>query len=229
MYRELLFEGSLRFGCAIHAWVFMRNHVHLLLTPEQPTSIAQLTQWMGSRYVRWYNRRHERTGHLWQGRFYSSVIETQRYFLTCCTYIDQNPVRAGICPHPGTFAWSSYARLALGIPDALLTEHDEYRRLGATAALRQHAYRDLCHVLLDRATAERLRKTTHRGEVFGATEFVELVERQIGRTSRRLAHGGARRRPDCRRLQRPRSQRSFKGSDPSKHQEAPVSSRGQTP
>ncbi|MCA2989941.1 MAG: transposase [Gemmatimonas sp.] len=164
VYRELLIVGTQQFGCAVHAWVFMANHVHLLITPLRADGLGRLTQWMGAKYVRWFNQRHGRTGTLWEGRFRSSVITSARYFLTCSRYIDQNPVRAGLCTSPGQFPWSSYACLALGHPDTLVTEHAEYCSLGASAPLRRAAYRDLCDPQVDDATLTYVRQVFRRCE-----------------------------------------------------------------
>jgi putative transposase len=164
IYRDLLIDGTRRFACFVHAWVFMPNHVHLLLTPERSAGLAQLTQWMGARYVKWFNQRHRRTGTLWEGRFRASTITSARYFLTCSRYIDQNPVRAGLCRSPGDFAWSSYAHLALGHSDSLITEHAEYEVLGSTSAKRQAAYRALCEPAIDEAMVGYMRLVFRRGD-----------------------------------------------------------------
>lgn len=193
LYRELLLEGSQRFGLAVHAWVFMTNHVHLLLTPERADGLSRLTEWMGARYVCFFNRRHGRTGRLWQGRFHSSVVESSRYFLTCSRYIDQNPVRAGLCRHPQEHAWSSYARLAYGLYDPLVTEHAEYLALGRSAQVRQAMYRQMCATPLERPVINRLRSAPRRGEVLGEAYFLSAIEQRTGRCGRRQPHGGARR------------------------------------
>jgi len=157
LYLELLAEGCQRFGCAVHAYVLMDNHIHLLLTPAQQDGVARLTQWMGRTYVCRFNRRHARTGTLWEGRFRSSLIESARYFLTCSRYIDQNPVRAGMCATPGHFRWSSYGRLAYGRPDEVVVEHAAYRALGNTRDSRQQTYRALCEPPLSTPVLKAMR------------------------------------------------------------------------
>lgn len=192
-YRQLLIEGSRQFSCAIHAWVFMTNHVHLLLTPAHPQSVASFTQWLGRRYVPWFNRRHGRTGTLWEGRFRSSIIDSSRYFITCSRYIDQNPVRAGLCRSITDYSWSSYARLASGVPDDLVTEHEQYRALGASPIARQQAYRQLCDPPLESDVLTRLRHLIKRGEVMGGPDLASTVARRHGRPRDRSTHGGDRR------------------------------------
>ncbi len=194
LYKELLLEGSRRLGCTVHAYVLMSNHVHLLLTPQWADAIAQLTQWMGRKYVRAYNARHDRTGTLWEGRFRSSVIDSARYFLACSRYIDQNPVRAGMAQVPAAYRWSSYARLAHGASDDLITEHPEYRALGHSPTERQLAYRALCEPLVDLDVVGGIRLAVRRGDVLGSAAFADEVRTRLGRPIDRLAHGGNRRR-----------------------------------
>ena len=194
LYRELLLEGCHRLECAVHAYVFMSNHVHLLLTPARADAIAQLTQWMGRKYVRAYNTRYQRTGTLWDGRFRSSVIDSARYFLTCCRYIDQNPVRAGMVRLPAVYRWSSNARLAHGKHDDLITEHPEYHALGPSPAERQAAYRALCTPLVEPDVARGIRLAVRRGDVLGPAAFADEVSARLGRPINRLGHGGNRRR-----------------------------------
>jgi putative transposase len=180
LYRELLLEGAQQVGCRIHAYVLMTNHVHLLLTPVHREAIAQLTQWMGRRYVSRFNRRHGFSGALWEGRYRASLINSARYFLTCSRYIDQNPVRAGLVRSPRLYRWSSYARLAYGDSDALVVEHDEYLRLGADAESRRSAYRELCEMSISDIDLAAVRSTVQRGA-------------PLGEPAHSLRHGGDRR------------------------------------
>jgi putative transposase len=85
-----------RFRCALHAYVLMANHFHLLLTSELPSGPSLLMKFLGQRYVQYVNRAYKRTGSLWEGRFRSSLVQTERYVLGCYRYIEMNPVRANI-------------------------------------------------------------------------------------------------------------------------------------
>lgn len=163
LYRDLLLEATRRFECRIHAYVLMTNHTHLLITPRERESVSRLTQWMGRKYVTAFNRRHHRTGTLWEGRFRSSLVDTARYVLACSRYIDQNPARAGMVRSPDEYPWSSYARLALGVRDELVSEHPEYRALGTTPRERQDAYRELCACSVESAMVQGIRRAVRRG------------------------------------------------------------------
>jgi putative transposase len=163
LYRDLLLEASRRFTCRVHAYVLMTNHTHLLITPDERGAVSRLTQWMGRKYVTAFNRRHHRTGTLWEGRFRSSVVDSARYFLACSRYIDQNPARAGMVRSPGEYPWSSYGRLAWGLCDDLVSEHREYRALGDTPQVRQDAYRELCASAIEPALVQGIRRAVKRG------------------------------------------------------------------
>ena len=99
----------------------MTNHVHLLVTPDEPDGLSRMMQSVGRRYVQYVNRIDKRTGTLWEGRFKSSVVQEAHYFLVCCRYIELNPVRAGMVTDPGQYRWSSYRHNGLGLPDERLT------------------------------------------------------------------------------------------------------------
>jgi putative transposase len=199
-FRELLLETSRRFGCAIHAYVFMTNHAHLLITPEDDHGPSRMMQAIGQRYVRGMNARHRRTGTLWEGRFRSSLIDSERYLLACSRYIELNPVRACMVDAPDRYAWSSYRFNAYGATDELLTPHSVYHGLGSSPADRQAAYRALFRVPLRSRMVDSIRDATNRGSVLGGAHFRERVEAILGRSVVRFPHGGDRRSASFQRL-----------------------------
>src|SRR3989344_2182750 len=140
-YLDSLKEASTRYGCRVHAYVLMTNHVHLLLTPESVESPSAALQSVGRRYVRYINHTYRRSGTLWEGRFKSALIDSERYLLVCSRYIELNPVRARMVEQPGDYRWSSYRHNALGQADGLLTPHYLYESLNSDTARRCAAYR----------------------------------------------------------------------------------------
>lgn len=126
-YRDWLARAAAEQGCAVHAYVLMTNHVHLLVTPESADSLPRLMQSLGRRYVRSVNAAYRRTGTLWEGRYRAAPIDSEAYFLACCRYIELNPVRARMVAHPRDYRWSSYAAHARGARDALAHDHPLYR------------------------------------------------------------------------------------------------------
>jgi putative transposase len=121
VYKDWLKEAAQWHGCAIHAYVLMTNHVHLLVTPTHQDSLPKTFQSLGRRYVQYFNATHDRTGTLWEGRYRATLIESEAYLLTCCRYIELNPVRAEMVRHPRDYRWSSYHYHAEGKSDPLLT------------------------------------------------------------------------------------------------------------
>ena len=102
-YLEKLAEACGRFGCEIHAYILMTNHVHLLMTPDSENSISKTMQSLGRYYVQYFNYRYERTGTLWEGRYKASLLHSEQYLLTYYRYIELNPVRAGMVDHPSDY------------------------------------------------------------------------------------------------------------------------------
>ena len=142
-YLQCLRHGLLRFGCRLHAYVLMSNHVHLLLTPDQTGAVSRLMHTFSRNYVGLFNGRHGRTGTLWEGRYKACLVDSGSYFLACSRYIELNPVRAWMVPHPGDHPWSSYGANGGGCVDPLLSPHPEYLALGRDPSARSAAYRAL--------------------------------------------------------------------------------------
>lgn len=143
VYRWALREASIDAGCAVHAYVLMTNHVHLLVTPVDAHSPACMMRALGARYVGYFNARYRRTGTLWEGRFRSAIVDTVPYLFACSRYIELNPSRAGMVGSPHEYEWSSFRHNALGAEDPLVTAHPRYLALADAADERRAAYRDL--------------------------------------------------------------------------------------
>ena len=113
-YAHFLLEAAVKHNLSIHGWVFMTNHVHLLVTPQSDHALSKTMQTLGRRYVHYFNRTYHRTGTLFEGRFKSCIVQESYYFLTCLRYIELNPVRAGMVGDPAEYIWSSYRTNAFG-------------------------------------------------------------------------------------------------------------------
>ena len=114
VYLDKLKLYSEKYSVAVHSYVLMTNHVHLLITPETEQGVSQMTQLLGRYYVRYINQTNERAGILWEGRYKSALVDSDNYFLTVSRYIELNPVRAGMVAHPAEYPWLSYQYNALG-------------------------------------------------------------------------------------------------------------------
>jgi len=142
-YLAALRETSAEFGVSVHAYVLMTNHVHILANPEQENAISKMMQQLGRKYVSYFNKEHGRTGTLWEGRFRSSVIRSDRYLFACYRYIKLNPVRAGLVQAANEYRWSSYRANAMSRPDNLLRPSALWLTLGKTAEERSKRYRQI--------------------------------------------------------------------------------------
>jgi putative transposase len=188
-YCEWLAAAAANYGCAIHGYVLMTNHVHLLVTPKAADSVPRTMQTLGRRYVRYVNTTYRRTGTLWEGRYRAAPIDSEAYFLACCRYIELNPVRARMVKHPRDYPWSSYHAHARGAADALVSDHRLYRRLGSDLATRQKEYRALFRAALDDTFVHALRAATNGGWALGDARFKRQIAKALGRRVAPLAKG----------------------------------------
>ena len=187
-YLDDLAEQSRRFGCTIHAYVLMTNHVHLLLTPAKADSAGLMMKHLGQRYVQYVNRVYRRSGTLWEGRFRSCLTQSEDYVLACYRYIELNPVRAGMVRHPRDYRWSSFHANGDGKQDAMVVPHEQYLGLARNAQARQEAYRALFKAHLDPEVIERIRSATNGNVVLGSKRFEEQIAKIL---KRRVTRGKA--------------------------------------
>lgn len=174
-------EAAKSYQVAIHAYVLMTNHIHLLASPSDKTGLSRMMQWVGRHYVPYFNRKYGRTGTLWEGRYRGTVIDAERYFLICSRYIELNPVRAGIVVDPAEYPWSSYPHHAGIKPDGLITDHPLYWALGNTPFDREMAYKELMQQGVAENEAKDLLNATLKGWVWGSDAFKKGLERQVDR------------------------------------------------
>lgn len=174
-YAHWLAEGSNRFGVKVHGWVFMTNHVHLLVTPLHEGGVSRLVQYLGRLYVRHFNITYARSGTLFEGRFRSSLVQEDRYFLACLRYIELNPVRAALVADPADYRWSSYQVHGIRVPARLWHPHPIYLSLGSSDTARQQAWRKLVSEVLEFEVVTRIRKCVHSGLVLGSEKFRKQV------------------------------------------------------
>ena len=189
---QALSDNAQKHGVAINAYVLMDNHFHVLLTPDSADGVPLMLQAVGRSYVRYFNDRHGRSGTLWEGRYRSTLIQTERYLLTCMAYIDLNPVRAGLVIDPRDFAWSSHAHYAGLRHDRLLTPHPLYWELGNTPFAREAAYVELVRAGVRAADQSALTEATLRGWAAGDADFLDALQKN---TERRVLPAKAGRPP----------------------------------
>ncbi|HEU5478904.1 MAG TPA: transposase [Candidatus Tumulicola sp.] len=183
-----------RFGCAVHAYALMTNHVHLLVTPGADGGVSTMMKHLSQRYVQHVNRVHGRTGTLWEGRYKSCFVLDETYVLTCYRYIDLNPVRAGLVRHPADYEWTSYRANAEGSCSRSLVPHDAYLGLGRSRDDRLRAYRALVAAEPEDESLQRIRDATTGNVSVGTPATLTAIQNRIGRRVTRGKPGRPRRR-----------------------------------
>ena len=182
---DALHENAQKYKVAIHAYVLMPNHFHLLATPESAAGLPQMMQAVGRRYVRWFNSAQGRTGTLWEGRYKSTVLDAQQYLLPCMAYLDLNPVRSGLAELAADYAWSSHGHYIGQRVDKLITPHPQYWALGNTPFAREDAYAKLVQGGISMGQQAALTDSALRGWALGSPAFVanlqNLTERRVSK------------------------------------------------
>ena len=191
-YIEKLNEACNRFGCQVHAYVLMTNHVHLLITPEDKDGISLVMQSLGRVYVRYFNDLYHRTGTLWEGRYRATLIDSAAYLLTCYIYIEKNPVRAAMVEHPAEYKWSSYHGNGSGLYDPLITPHELYLHMGKDPESRRERYRTLFRLPIPDSTLDEIRDATNKAWALGNDKFRKRVEVYLDRPVGPRPRGGDR-------------------------------------
>ena len=188
-YAYWLAEYSQKYHVAIHGWVFMTNHVHLLATPSCENGLSKMMQSLRRHYVRYFNHTYQRSGTLWEGRFKSCVVNADEYLLICQRYIELNPVRAGMVCAPEEYKWSSYRSNGLGLAAKLWTPHEYYVSLAANVEDRTAAYRALFSAHIDGSMLNRIRDASNKGLALGNDRFKQEIEALSGRRVTALKRG----------------------------------------
>ncbi|TFY98987.1 transposase [Ramlibacter humi] len=179
-YRQLLSlleSHASELKVAVHAYVLMPNHFHLLATPETDRGLPELMQAVGRRYVRYFNAKQGRTGTLWEGRYRSTLLQADRYLLPCMAYLDLNPVRGGLAAEPAGYPWSSHRHYTGIGNDRLVTPHPAFWALGDTPFAREQAYAQLVTAGLGEEMQQALTNATHRGWALGDQRYLDELER----------------------------------------------------
>src|SRR5919106_2319490 len=153
-YLRYVAEYSQEFGCSVHAYCLMTNHVHLLVTPHTHDACSRMMKMVGQCYVQGVNHRLGRSGTLWEGRFFFSLVTSRRGCLVCYRYIQRHPVRAGKVTGPDDYPWSSHRTNIGGRRDEFVVPHAAFQSVGTDA------YKALCQEELPENALQEIRKAT---------------------------------------------------------------------
>jgi putative transposase len=174
-------ESAREFKVSVHAYALMPNHLHLLASPSTEEGLARMMQRVGRYYVPWFNQKYERLGGLFRGRFKTSLIDPERYFMTCSRYIEFNPVRSGMVSDPVDYRWSSYAHHAGVRQESLIVDHALYWGLGNTPFQREAAYIELARQPLSVAELDSINQAVLKGWPLGSDAFKTQLQQKAKR------------------------------------------------
>ncbi len=180
-YLAWLRDGAKRYRCAVHAYVLMTNHVHVLVTPSDVQGITRMMQFVGRHYVPFIHAKYGSSGTLWEGRYKASMVHAETYLFYCMRYIELNPVRANMVRSPAHYRWSSYRGNAQAKEDDLLTPHALYSALGRDSESRAEHYRSMFKSVVDDVAINDIRAAWQTGTPLGNEVFRTKIETKLGR------------------------------------------------
>lgn len=194
-YLYLLRAWTRAFDVKVFGYCLMTNHVHLVLEPgANADSLARLMKQVAGIYSQRINKLHDRCGTLWESRYKSSPIQTDRYLLACCRYVDLNPVAAGIARHPGEYRWSSFRQKTTDDVPTWINLDPCYLALGATATERMKKYSKFVNdIPPNKRDVDLIRRALRSGDLTGDDRFVDEIEISTGKSVRRRRRGRPRR------------------------------------
>jgi putative transposase len=192
VYLDKLGHYASKLAVRIHAFTLMTNHVHILMTPSTGNGVSKLMQSLGRYYVMYINKTHNRSGTLWEGRYKSTLVDSEHYFLTVSRYIELNPVRANMVQHPAEYPWTSYHHNALDKNIQLITTPPCYNALGKSLREQKEAYKSLFEQDIPDLTIEEIRAATNKAWVLGEDRFKQQIEQTTGRRVSPMPQGGDR-------------------------------------
>lgn len=185
-FLEVLYQAARQHQVAVHGYVLMDNHFHLIVTPQTEHSLSKTMQALGRHYVRYFNDAYERSGTLWQGRYQSTVIQSEAYLMACMVYCDLNPVRAGMVMQPQHYPWSSHLHYIGAKTDRLITPHALFWGLGNTPFAREAAYAELVRAGVEASRMRSITDAVVHGWVLGEASFLQGLQKK---TQRRVLKG----------------------------------------
>jgi putative transposase len=162
----------------LYGYCLLSNHLHLLIRPLE-VPISRIVQSLLISHTQRYHRSHRSSGHVWQGRFKSPVIQDDEHLLAVLRYIEANPLRAKIVRQAGEYAWSSFAAHGLGRADPLLDPVAAYESLGKAAAVRRRRWSAYVHKTPDAEELAAIRRSSETGLPYGESSWVDRLSKRL--------------------------------------------------
>ena len=174
----------------VYAFCLMSNHIHLVLEPpEDVAMLPRLMKRLAGRQTRYTNRLGDRRGTLWESRYKSSAIQTDKYLLACCRYVELNPVRAQMVEDPEYYPWSSYSERISGDKNSWLDTDACFTALGSNTEKRRRRYKEYVAGSIPDGEWQLIREAVQRGQLTGDNGFIGDVEQLVGRRIERRGRG----------------------------------------
>lgn len=192
-YLEALGDAARTHRVAVHAYVLVPREAQLLVVPEQAEGLGRMMQSLGRRHGAWFNRRHQRSGSLWDGRYRAAVIEPATCFIDLCLYVEALPTRLGLCARPADWPWSSLPHHLGRTRDPLLSDHAEIWRLGNTPFDREALYARRTDDGLAASRVHEIDAASGRGWALGSPGFLAGLSAQSERPVQPRPRGRPRR------------------------------------
>ena len=162
----------------LYSYSMTHNHTHLCVhTPEQD-NISEFMRDVNGQFAQQYNRKHNRCGHFWGGRYSSNLIESDSHFLNTLFYLDLQMIRAGVVADPRHWSRSSYSYYAYGEKDPIVDLHPDYTKFANNPQKRQLTYRSMVKQKIKEKSLLQKRKIITQGIITGSYEFVETAQKQ---------------------------------------------------
>jgi putative transposase len=178
-FLESLSKTKDRYPFRLFGYCLMTNHFHLLLRPEVGQSISRILQSLTVAHTWRYHKRHRSSGHVWQGRFKSPLIQDDAHLLVVLRYIEANPLRAKLVTNLADYQWSSFPCHGLGLDDPLLSPFPEWAELGGTEAERRKRWRVKVPASQKEAELTAVRVSLLSGKPLGAPEWTAQVAKRL--------------------------------------------------
>jgi putative transposase len=188
-YLDMVREAASGLSVAVHAFCLLEQELRLLLTPQQADAIGRMMQALGRRYVSHFNRRHGRTGTLWNGRFRSALLQAETWLLPATLALELLPVRAGLAGTAEDWLWSSASHHTGRLHWPMITEHPAYWKLGNTPFERELAHANLLREGVAAASIEALEQALRGARIVGDAIFCAEVAQELGRSTTQRPRG----------------------------------------
>lgn len=188
-YLDTLYEFKTVYRVRLYAWCLMTNHVHLLLAPEDEKGLGKLMKRLGGRQTRYCNVLEGRSGTLWEGRYKSSVVQSDAYLFACCRYIELNPVRARMVMAAEEYPWSSCGERLGMEPRSMLDDKRDALAVAAERHDHPFKWRDYLRSSIPEGEWDLIRTAVQRGQLTGNERFTAEIAAIIGRRIERRGRG----------------------------------------